>query len=82
MIRVSKNVPSEKYGENNIWQLCNDGICLMEIKPNTFIVVKTFIPWNSLSLNKQEIIRDISQYINNKSFESIIPNELLTDIAE
>lgn len=80
--RVSKSIPSEKYGENNIWLLCNDGICLTEIKPDTFIVVKTFIPWHSLSRNKQEIVRDVSKYINNNKFESIIPHEFLSDIVD
>lgn len=82
MKRISKNIPSVHYGMQNFWQLCNDGICLTEIKPDSFIVSKTFIPWDTLSLNKREIIKDISQYINNKKFESIIPLELLADIVD
>lgn len=76
--KVFKYLPSEKY-PNDGWMPSRDGLAFIEVNPDSFIIMKTFISWEQLSHGKKTISYElISQAIQSGAkFE--LPDELIDD---
>jgi hypothetical protein len=71
-------VPSEKYPTNG-WMMSPDGLCFVEVKENSFIIAKTFIPWNFLRKDQIVTMNEIGQEALAKGFELNIPWEMFSE---
>jgi hypothetical protein len=73
-----KFVPSEKYPTNG-WMMSPDGLCFVEVKEDSFIIAKTFIPWNFLRKDQIVTMNEIGQEALAKGFELNIPWEMFSE---
>lgn len=71
----SRVVPSEKY-PNDYWTFCNDGICLCNQLDNFTIEAKTFVDWDILFKDQQDLALEAKEFMLEKGFELNVPYEI------
>lgn len=76
--KTLKYLPSEKY-PNDGWMPTRDGLAFIEVKPDSFIIMKTFIAWDQLSNVKKEISHDLIVQAINSGAKFEMPEELIDD---
>lgn len=76
--KVLKYLPSEKY-PNNGWMPSRDGLAFIEVKPDSFIIMKTFIAWDQLSNGEKEISHNLILQAINSGARFEMPDELIDD---
>jgi hypothetical protein len=76
--RVLKYVPSEKYPDNG-WMLSPEGLCFVEVKYDSIVIAKTFIPWSYLTKEQIVTFNELGQEVLAKGAELNIPWEMFND---
>lgn len=75
--RITQKQASERY-PNNCYMLCEDGICFSEVKPNSFIIMKTFLSWEQLSATQNDISVPMLKDAASKGMKLSIYDSLIT----
>lgn len=76
--KALKYLPSVKY-PNDGWMPSQEGLAFVEVKPDSFIIMKTFISWDQISSEKKAISYDLILQAINSGAKLEIPEELLDD---
>lgn len=76
--RALKYVPCEKYPKDG-WMLSPEGLCFVEVKYNSIVIVKTFIPWSYLGKEQIVTFNELGQEALSKGVELNIPWEMFND---
>lgn len=70
--------PSEKYSQNG-WLCKNQGLCFVEVKPDSTVIMKTFLPWDYLNSEQKSGSKDIFAETMKRGFDFTIPDSLIDE---